>query len=75
MGSPKKVEFASTHLEPIDSEAPTEGGTIASGLAPQPSGAWDTEAGGCVEYLVVCDIPAITLWCDFAMLYFVEANI
>ena len=47
MGSPKKVEFASTHLEPIDSEAPTESGTIGSGSAPQPSGAWDTETGGC----------------------------
>jgi len=37
MGSPKKVEFASTHLEAIDSEGPS------NAAAP-----WDTETGAFV---------------------------
>jgi len=51
MGSPKKVEFASTHLDPIDSEAPAaySGGSSAmSGGATPPASTWDTETGVCV---------------------------
>ena len=53
MGSPKKVEFASTHLDPIDSEAPAAygGGSAMSG------GGSDAPGEQCVGYRdrCVCD--------------------
>jgi len=49
MGSPKKVEFASTHLDPIDSEAPaaysSSSAMSGGGGATPPASTWDTETG------------------------------
>jgi len=88
MGSPKKVEFASTHLEPIDSEAPTT--TTASSSQQQPgaaahqhsgSGAWDTETGAFLIFYYCCLIfvalafdclPLFVVWLQFSRASFFE---